>query len=144
VTVAALLFCSSRTIDRWVKRFHAEGIEAVAGHKPGRPFRLAADWVKVAVEWVTTRAPRDFGFLRGRWCCETVALLMLTTHRAAVGREAVRRWLREGGLVYRRPRPVVGPKGPDRQAKLDALRSLPACPPTRRPSSRTRWASTPT
>src|SRR4051794_31484805 len=46
VTVAALLFCSSRTIDRWVKRFHAEGVEAMAGHKPGRPFRLAADWVR--------------------------------------------------------------------------------------------------
>jgi putative transposase len=124
VTVAALLFCSSRTIDRWVKRFHAEGVEGVAGHKPGRPFRLTADWVKVAVEWVTTKAPRDFGFLRSRWCCETVAILMLTTHQVEVGRETVRRWLREGGLVYRRPRPVVGPKDPDRQAKLDALRGL--------------------
>ena len=56
-TVAAMLFCSSRTIDRWVKRFHAEGVEGVAGHKPGRPFRLAADWVKVVVEWVTTKRP---------------------------------------------------------------------------------------
>jgi putative transposase len=124
VTVAALLFCSSRTIDRWVKRFQAEGVEAVAGHEPGRPSRLAADWAGVVVEWVTTKAPRDFGFLRSRWCCEAVALLMLTTHRVEVGRETVRRWLREGGLVYRRPRPVVGPKDPERQAKLDALRRL--------------------
>ncbi len=124
LTVAAVLYCSSRTIDRWVKRFHAEGIEAVAGHKPGRAFRLTADWIKVAVEWVTTKAPRDFGFLRSRWCCETVAILMLTTYHVEVGRETVRRWLRDGGLVYRRPRPVVGPKDPDRQAKLDALRRL--------------------
>src|SRR3954468_7213377 len=87
VTVAALLFCSSRTIDRWVKRFHAEGVEAVAGHKPGRPFRLASDWAKVAFEWVTTKAPRDFGFLRSRWCCETVAILMRSTHHVEVGRE---------------------------------------------------------
>src|SRR3954464_4158568 len=96
VAVAAMLFCSSRTIDRWVKRFHAEGVEGLAGHKPGRPFRLAADWVKVAVEWVTTKAPRDFGFLRSRWCCETVALLMLTTHHVDVGRETRRRWLHRG------------------------------------------------
>ena len=27
-TVATFLFCSSRTIDRWVKRFHREGVEA--------------------------------------------------------------------------------------------------------------------
>src|SRR3954466_14758116 len=57
VTVAALLFCSSRTIDRWVKRFRAEGVEGLAGHKPGRPFRLAAEWAQVVVGWVTTKSP---------------------------------------------------------------------------------------
>jgi putative transposase len=123
-TVCALLFCSSRTIDRWVKRFHAEGVQGVAGHKPGRPFRLAADWVKVVVEWVTTKTPRDFGFLRSRWCCEAVALLMLELHQVEVNRETVRRWLHRGQLVYRRPRPTVGPVDPERQAKLDALRAL--------------------
>lgn len=123
-TVATVLFRSSRTIDRWVKRFRAEGVEGVAGHKPGRPFRLAADWVKVVVEWVTTRTPGDFGFLRSRWCCEAVAILMLELHHVEVGRETVRRWLRRGDLVYRRPRPVVGPKDPERQVKLDALRTL--------------------
>jgi transposase len=66
--VATLLFCSSRTIDRWVKRFHSEGVEGLSGHKPGRPFRFAAEWVKVVVAWVTSQAPRDFGFLRSRWC----------------------------------------------------------------------------
>jgi len=124
VTVASLLFCSSRTIDRWVKRFAAEGVEGLAGHKPGRPFRLAASWVAVAVEWVTTKTPREFGFLRSRWCCEAVALLMLTLNDVEVSRETVRRWLHMGHLVYRRPRPAVGPKDPDRQAKLDALRGL--------------------
>jgi transposase len=124
ITVATMLFCSSRTIDRWVKRFHAEGVQGVAGHKPGRPFRLAADWVNVVAEWVTTRAPRDFGFFRSRWCCEVVAILMLELHHVAVGRETVRNRLHRGNLVYRRPRPVVGPKDPDRQARLDALRTL--------------------
>src|SRR4051812_31054984 len=123
-TVATLLFCSSRTIDRWVKRFHAEGVQGVAGHKPGRPFRLAADWVAVVVGWVTTKVPRDLGFLRSRWCCEAVAVLMLELHQVEVSRETVRRWLHRGHLVYRRPRPVVGPKDPERQAKLDALRAL--------------------
>ena len=56
-TVCTLLFCSSRTIDRWVKRFHQEGVEGLAGHKIGRPCRFAADWVRVVVAWVTTTAP---------------------------------------------------------------------------------------
>src|ERR1700685_1627381 len=66
-TVASLLFCSSRTIDRWVKRFAAEGMEGLGGHKPGRPFRFAAGWVAGVGQWVTEKAPRDFGFLRRPW-----------------------------------------------------------------------------
>jgi transposase len=123
-SVCSLLFCSSRTIDRWVRRFREEGIEAVAGRKPARPFRLSAEWIAVAVEWVTKHTPREFGFLRSRWCCEAVALLMLELHQVEVNRETVRRWLRRSDLVYRRPRPVVGPEDPERQAKLDALRTL--------------------
>src|SRR3954453_15349437 len=76
-TVCTLLFCSSRTIDRWVKRFHEHGVDGLAGRKPGRPFRFAADWVRVVVAWVTTQTPRAFGFLRSRWCCEAVVILLL-------------------------------------------------------------------
>jgi putative transposase len=125
-TVCALLFCSSRTIDRWVKRFHQEGVEGVAGPKPGRPFRFAASWVAIVVAWVTKQAPRDFGFLRGCWCCEAVALLMLREHNVEVSRETVRRWLHRGDLVYRRPRPVLGPTDEQREKRLDELRSLQA------------------
>src|SRR5512142_3089409 len=123
-TVATLLFCSSRTIDRWVKRFHREGVEGLAGHKPGRAFRLDARWMAVVVECVTTQAPRELGFLRSRWCGEAVAMRMLELHQVEVSRETVRRWLHRGNLVYRRPRPTLKPKDPGRQAKLDALRGL--------------------
>jgi transposase len=122
--VGALLFCSSRTIDRWVKRFHKEGVEAVAGHKPGRPFRFATNWVAIVVAWVTAFSPRDFGFLRSRWCCEAIALVMRRRHDVAVSRETIRRWFHQGGLVYRRPRPVLKPTDEQRQAQLAELRRL--------------------
>src|SRR3954451_17008007 len=76
-TVATLLFCSSQTIDRWVKRFREEGVEGLAGHKPGRPSPFAASCVPPCVEWVTRPTPRAFGFLRSRRCCEAVAMVML-------------------------------------------------------------------
>ena len=122
--VVALLFCSSRTIDRWVKRFRREGVEAVAGHKPGRPFRFGPGWLAVAVAWVTTKAPRNFGFHRSRWCCELVAVLMLRAYDLEISRETVRRWLHLGGLVYRRPRPVLKPDREERRARLAELRRL--------------------
>ena len=123
-TVATLLFCSSRTIDRWVKRFHDEGVEAVAGHKPGRPIHFAAGWVATVVAWATAFSPRDFGFLRSRWCCEAIALVMLRRHDLRVSRETIRQWLLRGGLVYRRPRPVLKPKDEHRETKLAELRRL--------------------
>ena len=98
-SVATFLFCSSRTIDRWVKRFHREGVEAVAGHKPGHPFRFGAAWLAVVINLVSTKVPREFGFLRSRWCCEVVALLMLQCYRLDVSRETIRRWLHKGGMV---------------------------------------------
>jgi len=122
--VCTLLFCSSRTIDRWVKRFDAEGVEGLAGYKPGRPFRFAGSWVATVVEWVTKKAPRDFGFLRSRWCCAAVAFVLLRDYQIEVSRETVRRWMHRGNLVYRRPRPTLGPTDEERQAKLDKLRTL--------------------
>jgi transposase len=122
--IQAALFCSSRTIDRWLKRFQAEGVDGLAGRKRGRPFRFGLGWVAVVVAWVTTQTPRDFGFLRSRWACATVVLLLHEKSDLTVSRETVRRWLRRGDLVYRRPRPVLGPTDPERQKKLDALRVL--------------------
>src|SRR3954451_24757887 len=121
-TVAAILFCSSRTIDRWVKRFHEQGVDGLAGHKPGRPFRFDASWVATVVEWVTKKAPRDFGSLRSRWCCEAVAFVMLRDHQIEASRETVRRWLHRGNLVYRRPRPTLGRTDEEREFKPDKLR----------------------
>jgi hypothetical protein len=53
-----------------------------------------------------------------------VAIVLREDYRVAVGRETVRLWLRSAGLVWRRPRPVIRPKDPDREQKLSALRAL--------------------
>ena len=123
-TVATLLFCSSRTIDRWVKRYHQEGIDGLTGKKRGRPFRFGLEWLALVVSWVTQKTPRDFGFLRSRWCCATLVLLLHERHDLVVSQETVRRWLRRSHVVYRRPRPVVGPTDPERETKMAKLRKL--------------------
>jgi transposase len=123
-TVATMLYCSSRTIDRWVKRFHEEGVAGVAGHKPGRRFRFDPACLAVVIHWVTQKRPTDFGFLRSRWACTTLALLLWSRHQLDVSPETVRRWLHRGKMVYRRPRPTLGPRDEQRVAKLAALRKL--------------------
>src|SRR3954462_14783080 len=69
-TIEAMLFCSSRTVDRWLKRFRAEGVEGLTGRKRGRPFRFGLGWAAVLEAGGTAKTPRDFGFLRSRWVAD--------------------------------------------------------------------------
>lgn len=123
-TIEAMLFCSSRTVDRWLKRFQAEGVEGLGGRKRGRPFRFGFTWVALLVTWVTTKTPGDFGFLRSRWSCALLALLLREREGVLVSRETIRRRLHRCHLVYRRPRPVLKPDEGERQTRLAELRKL--------------------
>jgi putative transposase len=122
--IAAVLFCSSRTIARWNDRFRRGRLDGLFGRPRGAPARLGPGWVAVVVGWVTTQTPRAFGFLRSRWCCEVVALLLWRLHRLDVSRETVRRHLRQADIVWRRPRPVLRRQDPERAAILADLRQV--------------------
>src|SRR5262249_58596502 len=81
-------------------------------------------WASLVVRWVLTPSPTEFRFARSRWSCEAAAVVLREDFRVKAGRETVRRWLRSAGLVWRRPRPVLRPRAPDRERKLAALRAL--------------------
>ena len=122
-TVSAVLFCSFSTIARWKQRFEAEGADAVFGRHRRRRSGIHI-WAALVVRWVLTLSPAHFRFARSRWSCEAVAVVLREDYRVKVGRETVRLWLRTRGLVWRRPRPTIRPKDPERAAKLCTLRSL--------------------
>ena len=122
-TTAAVLYTSSSTIARWQRRFWAGGLAAVCGRGSDRPPR-AGPWAAVAVAWVLCLPPAAFGLARSRWCCEAVAVVLWEERGVPVSRETVRRWLRTAGLVWRRPRPVLRPRDPERERKLGELRRL--------------------
>src|SRR5262245_22807856 len=119
--IAQVLFTSTSTINRWRQRFLAGGLEAVVGPRRPRASAWAAFWAAVVVRWVTLRAPTDFGFVRSRWSCATVVVLLREDHGVRVSRETVRRCLRRADLVWRRPRPVLRPKAPRRAEKLRTI-----------------------
>jgi transposase len=123
-TVGAVLFCSLSTISQWKRRFEAGGVDAVLGRPRGRRKSSIHIWAALVVRWVLTLSPTGFGFVRSRWSCEAAAVVLREDFRVTVGRETVRLWLREADLVWRRPRPTIRPKDPDREAKLRTLRAL--------------------
>jgi transposase len=122
--IASMLFTSPRTIGRWRQRFEQDGIDAVFGSKRGRPAVLVVWWVAIVVRWVVQKTPRDFGFLRSRWSCGTLVLLLWEEHHINISAETVRRSLAREQIVWRRPRPVLGPKDPSYAPKLRAIRRL--------------------
>jgi transposase len=122
--IAAALYCSTRTIARWRRRFVQHGLAALPGRPAGAAGRRGGGWAAVVVTWVLQATPRAFGFLRSRWCCEALALLLWRRHRVEVSRETVRRWLHHAGIVWRRPRPVLRRQDPRRHEILAGLRQL--------------------
>jgi len=124
VSIASALYCSSRTIDRWKRRFETGGVEALLRQRRGRCPLFPAWIAALVVGWVRNHWPRDFGFVRSRWTCGCLAVLLLNVASVRVGRETVRRWLHRENLVWRRPRPVLGPQDLERPRILRNLRLL--------------------
>jgi putative transposase len=122
--IAGVLFCSSRTIARWKSRVELAGVSAILRPAPPPGTRLGSWWSAVVVRWVLEWTPQAFGFVRSRWCCKVIVVLLLDIYELQVSAETVRRWLHREQLVWRRPRPIVGPTDPEREAKLHALRQL--------------------
>ena len=123
-TIAAVLFCSTRTLARWKSRVETDGVRAVLASSPPAAAWLDWEWSALVASWVTQWSPRDFGFLRSRWCGSVVVVLLVEMYDLYVSAETVRRWLPREQIVWRRPRPVVGPRDPQRETKLQALRQL--------------------
>lgn len=122
--IGTVLFCSSRTIARWKTRFEQDRLDGLWGRQRGPAARFGPRWLALVVAWVTTQTPRAFGFLRSRWCCEVIVLLLWRLHRLEVSRETVRRHLHRADLVWRRPRPVLDRRDPQREEILAGLRRL--------------------
>lgn len=126
MTISTVLFCSTATIARWKRRYQRGGLEAVLSPQrhPGRPAQLWRGWAAVVVRWVRGLCPLDFGYVRSRWCCATLALVLWDVHRVNVCAETVRRWLHGQQMVWRRPRPVLDRRDPQRGRKLREIRQL--------------------
>ena len=122
--MTAVLFCSTATIARWKTRFERQRVAGLLGLPRGPAPRWGAYWRALVVHWVLHKCPRDFGFLRSRWCCAVVALLLERWHQVRVSRETVRRWLQRQQVVWRRPRPILQREDPDKEAIVQKLRGL--------------------
>jgi transposase len=126
IAAAAL---ASPTMIRAVKKDWEAGRTARVLGIEERAF-VVAYWLVVIVRWLLTKTPQDFGFFRTRWSCALLALLLWERENIRVSPETVRRGLMRMEFVWRRPRPVVGPRDKRHAAKLRRIQRLIAALPT--------------
>jgi putative transposase len=124
LTISVMLLCSTATISRWKNRFDQGGVEAVLECRRGRPAILWAGWATVVIGWVKNLRPLNFGYIRSRWCCATLALVLWNEHHVKVSDETIRQWLHRQQMVWRRPRPTLGRTDSNRSRKLRKIREL--------------------
>jgi transposase len=120
--IRAVAFVSP-TLIRAVKReFAAGGLERVLRRHPQQT--VVASWLVVAVRWLLRFTPQDFGYFRSRWSCGLLAMLLWEREGVRLNPETVRRGLHRMEFVWRRPRPVVGPRDPEYERKQRQIRGL--------------------
>lgn len=120
--IRSVLFCGADLIADCVRRFREGGVAAVLEDRT--PEASVPSWLLQVAQWLETTTPRDFGYFRSRWSCETLAEILFWETGLRKSRETIRRGLRHLKFVWRRPRPVVGPDDPDYVGKLAAIRRL--------------------
>jgi putative transposase len=126
-TIAAMLFCSFDLITAVRREYMRGGMEAALGTE--RVVQRVPGWWAWLLCWVTKRTPWDFDISRSRWSCETLAKVIRQKVGVHLGRESVRVILLQLGMVWRRPRPVIGPFDPEHDAKMQEIHQLRATLP---------------
>jgi transposase len=105
--VAQLTRCSPDTVRRVLKRYLAQGLDAVP-HRPhlGQPPHYPPGWEQELVR-VADLDPHQVGVDSALWTCRLLAdyLAGVTGHRAGI--ETVRIALHRAGFVCKRPRWVL-------------------------------------
>jgi putative transposase len=120
--IGAAMFASPTLIASVKRDFENGGLSGAL--QTERRETPVAYWLIVIMRWLFSFTPQDFGFFRSRWSCELLALLLREREGIRLSAETVRRGMHRMEFVWRRPRPVVGPRDPEHATKLRQIQRL--------------------
>ena len=107
---------SVTTVERWVHRFNAAGLDGLReGEHPGRPTRLTEEqWGALEVD--LRLSPRELGYHQNLWDGKLLAHHVAQAYHVPLGVRQCQRIFRKMGFRLRKPRPVIAEGDPDLQA----------------------------
>jgi transposase len=120
--VADLLRVDQSTVHRWLDRFEAGGVDALATEqRDGRPPRWDEEYEHLLVESVR-HDPRWYGLEQSVWTCPLLAGYLAEQTGIEMSAERVRVLLHQHGIRLKLPTPVVHSRDPQYDPKGCGLR----------------------
>jgi len=108
---------SSKSVERWVQSYEADGLEGLRlKPHPGRPSRYRGKRRERIVQ-LALKSPTLFGYLQHDWNLRLLASHLTKEVGIRIGKTRLSEILREAGIAYKRPRAVVRSPDPDYPAK---------------------------
>jgi transposase len=128
--IESVLFCSSRTIDRWKHRFEEEGVDAILGQPLGHPTRWS-DEAETVLQDALKHSPDQFGYRAVNWTVQLLREHIEKQWRQKPTDRQVRLRLGKLDYVWKRPRhDLPESKSPRVLRRLRAIRKKVRCLPT--------------
>lgn len=115
--IAQLVRESERTVQRWLNRYQAEGVQGLSdAPRSGKPGKVTQPYKDKLLECVRLR-PRALGLDFSLWTLERLSGYMAQQTGIRISAEAVRQHLKAGGIVLSRPQHKISSPDPEYQVK---------------------------
>ena len=120
--IAEIVRKNDGTVRRWIKRFNAEGINGLYDvPRPGTPKKVTREYRRQLLE-IVRRRPRTLEQPYSMWTSKRLADYMAEETGLRVSAETVRRVLKSGGIVLRRPQHTISSPDPEYKVKKRRLK----------------------
>ena len=106
--IAAILICSTSTVDRIRRRFAGEGEAGLQDYRGDNGTAKVDEDYILALLNAVERSPQDFGYPRPTWTQELLVKVLAEQTGITVSRSTMCRLLRRLGIRRGNPKPVVG------------------------------------
>ena len=111
--IGSLVLTSERTVQRWIKRYQAEGIQGLFDvPRAGAPRKATPEYRDLLVKTVRRR-PRALDLPFSLWTLERLADYLAEQTGIRITAEAVRLNLKAKGIVLSRPQHKISSPDPD-------------------------------
>jgi transposase len=116
--IATIFDVGEDTVRTWLHRYQQDGVDGLADcPRPGRP--LTVGLARSVVDEQASVPPHTVGLVQNCWTVGLLAAFVGRKLEQTLSLSSVRRWLKESGWRWARPRLAPATHAPDGQRKVD-------------------------